>query len=316
MGQAWRNVRPDMRMLSPCLPQRDWTSLTYKFPIWKMKTGRPYCTAKEFVTYLQAFSDYYKLNILTQTMVETIHFDDGKYLIYTNFNTSFIAPNLVMATGVFGSPYIPEIPGAADNPFVMHSNDYRGSHDYFNERVLIVGAGNSAAEIAVDLAGRALVYLVSRGELAFFSETQKLQDIRGISESYLRELIKMEIIRYYSHQEIIRIRQNQVLLKSRMLEVDKIIFATGYRPCMNVLKSFQLRSNKYEAPEITMAGESIQYPGLFFIGPLAFQTPSSTVIHGFIKQISVTMQRISERIKNRPVSEPMVNGQHTMQTIS
>lgn len=316
VGQAWRNVRPGMRMLSPCLPQRDWTSLHYKFPIWKMDTSRPYCTAAEFVTYLQAFCDHFKLNVHTQTTVESIHFDDGKYFIYTNNAQTFISPNVIMATGVFGRPYIPDIPGSAENPFVMHSNDYLGAQDYLNERVLIVGAGNSAAEIAVDLAGKALVYLISRNELAFFSETQKLQDIRGISESYLKELIKMEIIRYYSFQEIIKIEGQQVYLKNRTMEVDKIIFATGYRPCMKILDSFRLRINKYEAPEITMAGESIQYPGLFFIGPLAFQTPSSTVIHGFLKQIPITMQRIGERIKKQHGSDAMQHNQQTMQTIS
>lgn len=302
IGQAWRNIRPDMRMLSPCHPQRDWTSLHYKFPIWKMDTGRPYCTAAEFVRYLQAFAEHFKLNIRTKVTVDSVHFDNGHYLIYTDSGKRYRTRNLVIAAGVFGSPYIPSIPGVQGNPNILHSNDYKGAEAYKNERVLIIGAGNSAAEIAVDLAGKAMVYLISRGELTFFSETQKLQNIRGISESYLKELIKMEIIRYYSYQEIQEIKGNRVYLKNRMLEVDKIIFATGYRPSLKMMDSLQLRSNKYAAPEITMTGESIQYPGLFFIGPLAFQTPSSTVIHGFIKQISVTIQRIRERIQSQPES--------------
>ncbi len=302
IGQAWRNVRPDMRMLSPCLPQRDWTSIHYKFPIWKMDTSRPYCTATEFVNYLQAFAEHFRLNILTKVTVESVHFDDGHYLVYTDSGEHFSTRNLVAAVGVFGSPYIPSIPGVEENPYVIHSNEYQGPEAYIKERVLIIGAGNSAAEIAVDLAGKAMIYLVSRGELTFFSETQKLQNIRGISESYLKELIKMEIIRYYSYQEVLEIKENRAYLKNRIMEADKIIFATGYRPCLKIMESLQLHSNKYEAPEITMAGESIQYPGLFFVGPLAFQTPSSTVIHGFIKQISVTIQRIQERIQNQPGS--------------
>ena len=302
VGQAWRNVRPDMRMLSPCLPQRDWTSIHYKFPIWKMETGRPYCTAAEFATYLQAFAEHFKLNILTKISVQSVQFDDGNYLVFTDKGPHFTTRNLMTAVGVFGSPHIPAIPGVEENPYVLHSNDYEGAAAYKNERVLIIGAGNSAAEIAIDLAGKAMVYLVSRGELVFFSETQKLQNIRGISESYLKELIKMEIVRYYSYQDVMEIKGKNVYLKNRMIEADKIIFATGYRPCLKIMDSLQLRSNKYAAPETTMTGESIQYPGLFFVGPLAFQTPSGAVIHGFLKQISVTIQRIQERIQNQPDS--------------
>ena len=136
--------------------------------------------------------------------------------------------------------------------------------------------------------------------MEFFSETQNLKNIRGISESYLKELIKMEIVRYYSYQQLLRVEGNRAFFKDRMLEVDKIIFATGYRPQLKMLNSLQLRSNKFSCPEITLAGESMQYPGLFLAGPLAFSTPSSVVMHGFIKNVGVTVERISRLIHQQP----------------
>ena len=42
IAQAWKTIRPEMRLLSPCHPQRDWTSLSSKFPIWKLNVNRPY----------------------------------------------------------------------------------------------------------------------------------------------------------------------------------------------------------------------------------------------------------------------------------
>jgi len=316
VGQGWRTIRKDMRLLSPCHPQRDWTSLSNEFPIWKQNVDRPYCTSSQFVNYLQKFAEHFGLNIQTNTEVKSVHFDDGRYLVNTGSDTNFIAGTVLVANGLFGNPYIPPIPGAAQNPIVSHSHDYSGVNDFEKQRVLIVGAGNSAAEIAIELAGKSMVYLCYRGELSFFSKTQNLHNIRGISESYLKELIKMEIVRFYGQHDLIEIKGNRAIFKDRVLEVDKIIFATGYRPELNILDSLKLQSNEFLAPEITMTGESLQYPGLFFAGPIAFQTPSSIVIHGFIKNISKTMQRINERIKNQPVQALLENEQQTTTTIS
>ncbi len=307
VGQAWREVRPDMRLLSPCHPQRDWTSLSYKYPIWKRNVDRPYCTAIDFVKYLEAFAKNYQLNIHTGIRVNSVGFEDGNFYLVTETEKRFLTKNLLVASGVFENPYLPDIPGIKNNPYVIHSHDYKGSEEFDKKRVLIIGAGNSAAEIATDLAGKAMVYLVHRGELEFFSETQKLQDIRGISESYLKELIKMEIIRYFSQQNLFEIKGNRAVFSDRILEVDKIIFATGYRPNLRMLDPMQLRFGKKQSPEVTMTGQSMQYPGLFFAGPLTYQNPSGIVIHSFIKQIEKTMQRINERIKNRAQTDEQIN---------
>lgn len=40
IAQSWRDIRQDMIMLSPCLPQRDWTSISEEFPIWKMEVDK------------------------------------------------------------------------------------------------------------------------------------------------------------------------------------------------------------------------------------------------------------------------------------
>ena len=59
IAQSWQDIRKDMLMLSPSLPQRDWTSLSNKFPIWKLNITRPYCYAHEFVTYLIEYSNHF-----------------------------------------------------------------------------------------------------------------------------------------------------------------------------------------------------------------------------------------------------------------
>ena len=59
---------------------------------------------------------------------------------------------VMICTGVFAKPHVPEFPG--DKLFtgkVMHSHEYRTSKGFENQRVLIVGIGNTAGDIAADL---------------------------------------------------------------------------------------------------------------------------------------------------------------------
>ena len=57
----------------------------------------------------------------------------------------------MIATGLSNVPFVPEWPGAFDGE-IVHSADYRNPSAYRGRRVLVVGSGNSGAEIAVDLA--------------------------------------------------------------------------------------------------------------------------------------------------------------------
>ena len=298
VGQAWKTLRPDMPLLSPCHPQRDWTSLSSKFPIWKLGVKRPYCTSIEFCDYLDKYYEHFKFNLKKQTTVTEVNNDGDEFIVYDQKKNQYKAPMLVVASGIFGNPFIPPVNGAKDNPFVMHSHYYQSANDFTGQSVMVVGAGNSAAEIAIDLTSTAMVYLISRKDLQYFADTQKLYHIRGISESYLKELIKMEIIRYRAYQDIQKIEDSRIYFKDWKLDVNKIIFATGYHGHIGILKNFKLRVNKSNYPEVSMSGESIQYPNLFFAGPLSYQNTSSIVLHGFVKQIPETFNRIAEKLKS------------------
>ncbi len=297
VGQAWRKIRPNMLLLSPCLPQRDWTSLSVKFPIWKMDVERPYCRAHEFASYLEAYCDHFNLQVNQAERAIKVEQTAHGFVVHTNKNNVYLAPVLMVGTGIFGNPYIPDIPGVKNNPYVMHSHFYRNRMDFKGKRVLVIGAGNSAAETAIDLVGYSIVFMVSQDELRFFSDTNKLYHIRGVYESYLKELIRMEIIRYKAHQEVLAVQDNVVRFKNWQITVDKIIFATGYHGDLSVLNDFGIRVNRKNYPEITENGESIQYPHLFFIGPLAFRGMASNLIHGFLKQIPGTMERVEQILR-------------------
>jgi putative flavoprotein involved in K+ transport len=195
IAAAWQTLRPEMVMLSPCHPQRDWTSLTKNFPIWRLDVKRPFCTAEEFVNYLKEYSASFNANIKVRTEVKSVMKDKHLFKIVTSDDT-YCAPLVLVTTGFLSNPFIPDIPGFRQQEYVMHSHDFRGAKSFRSKRVIVIGGGNSAAETALALCGEAQTYLFTRNKLKFFSKTKNLCHIRGISESLLLEMIQMELIRY------------------------------------------------------------------------------------------------------------------------
>lgn len=296
IAQSWRDIRQDMIMLSPCLPQRDWTSISEEFPIWKMDVNRPFCFAHEFLEYLIQFYEHYNLNINPNTLVESIQKKDDIFEVVTN-QATYHSKFVLVATGLFGNPYIPDIPGLRESPVVMHSHQFKSFKSFRKKRVVVIGSGNSAAETAIILAGHAQVYLLTRHKLKFFSKTKNLCNIRGISESLLLELIDMEIIRHISNVKINKVDGNLLHLDNKTIEAQSIICATGYHADLSALGKMTMDVDKTTRfPFIKNTGESASVDNLFFAGPLAYTRISSLLIHGFIRMVPNTIKVLSIRM--------------------
>jgi len=297
VAQAWREIRPSMPMLSPDHPQRDWTSISSEFPIWRLDVSRPYCSADEFVYYLQEFSEHFTLNIERNTLVKQIIKNSDHFEVLTDKGI-FQAPFIYNATGFFGNPFIPRIPGLRKSKITTHSHAYKGSKPFHNDRVLVIGGGNSAAETAIDLVGYSQVFLMTRGELQFFSKTKNLCHIRGISESYLLELIAMELIRYIPNAQIKRVEDDLVYYNDDVLRVNAIICATGYRATIDHLSDLNLDIDaRTKFPITAYDGASKEFDNFYFGGPLLYRRLGSLFIHGFIKHVADTLDSIEAKLR-------------------
>jgi len=298
VGQAWKEIRPGMPMLSPSHPQRDWTSISQNYPIWKLPVQRPFCQAHEFVHYLESYVQYLKPSLKTNTPVQRIKKEGTAYILQTR-SGDLRAKVLLVCTGMFGNPYIPDIPGMRNHARVMHSHHYQIPEPFRGKRVIIIGGGNSAAEIAIELSGQAQVYLLTREPFKFFSKTSNLCDIRGISESFLLELIRMKLIHHLEGIHIQCVDDRFIYLGDMdSLPFDKIICATGYRPVLDLLSDLPLALDKEtQFPVISEAGEAVDLDNLFFAGPLAYRGMGSLFIHGFIKDIPRIMFTIQDRLQ-------------------
>jgi Flavin-binding monooxygenase-like len=107
----------------------------------------------QMAAYLDAYADGFGLRewIRFRTTVERLEpAADGTWWITLDDGSRRSYCDVVVATGLFWSPKLPTDPGSFDGT-VSHSHEYRTAEPYAGRRVLVVGAGQSAAEIAVEV---------------------------------------------------------------------------------------------------------------------------------------------------------------------
>ena len=138
-----------MPLLSPCHPQRDWTSLSSRFPIWKLGVKRPYCTSIEFCNYLDKYHEHFSFNLKTHTTVTEISNNGDEFILVDQNRNQYRAPIVVVASGIFGNPFIPPVNGTKDNPNVMHSHFYQSANDFAGQSVMVIGISGQSKRLTI-----------------------------------------------------------------------------------------------------------------------------------------------------------------------
>ena len=108
---------------------------------------------RDFLDYLARYSQHFQVPVTTSAEVTTVEHASGAWRVRVKSGSEFDARSVVVATGIVSNPTVPEFPGRSHFAgAVMHSAAYRNPLPYKTERILVVGAGNSAGEISVELA--------------------------------------------------------------------------------------------------------------------------------------------------------------------
>jgi cation diffusion facilitator CzcD-associated flavoprotein CzcO len=106
-----------------------------------------------FLDYLERYAEAFRLPIETRANVTSVERRGDSWTVRTGDSRAFESSALVVATGIASNPRLPDIPGRAHFAGrVIHSVEYRRPDGVSGRRVLVVGAGNSAGEISVELA--------------------------------------------------------------------------------------------------------------------------------------------------------------------
>ena len=140
-GQVYDSLRLHTGKHLSSLPGMPFPSHTSLFP-----------TRSEFAAYLENYADKFQLPLRTGATATGLSRSNGGWTVETS-STLYQSLAVVVATGIMSSPVAPDLPGAGSYPGrIFHSTEYRRPDERLRQSVLVVGIGNSAAEIASELA--------------------------------------------------------------------------------------------------------------------------------------------------------------------
>jgi putative flavoprotein involved in K+ transport len=152
IGGAWRHMPDDLTCLSPA-----------RFDLLPNgacpKGNEIYAKAPDVLDALRSLHTQLEPNLALNTRVESITHSDSGLELHTNTGTIQSA-RLIVASGIYGRPFIPELPGSFGGRSI-HSRQLDSKKIQDNERVLLVGSGNSAAEALERLLNKDIAVTVS-----------------------------------------------------------------------------------------------------------------------------------------------------------
>lgn len=155
IGDVWRRRWDSLRLFTPA----KFDGLDgLRFPA----AGDHFPTKDEMADYLETYAAHHALPVVTGARVERLHRANGMFRLETA-RGRFEAPQVVVAAASYQKPRVPDLASAFPPEVTqLHSRDYRTPAQIGDGPVLLIGAGNSGAEIAMDLAPTHEVWLAGR----------------------------------------------------------------------------------------------------------------------------------------------------------
>jgi putative flavoprotein involved in K+ transport len=319
--------------------RRRWDSLRlFTSARWDGLDGMPFPappdtfpTKDDMANYLEAYARRFELPVRTGVRVTRVSKRGHGYIV-TAGGRQIEAEHVVVAMASYQEPRVPAFASQLSSNIVqLHSREYRGPRQLQNGDVLIVGAGNSGAEIAMDLKRTHRVWMSGRatGQVPF-----RIDSLAG------RKLLLPFTFRVLFHRiltldtplgrkarpsvisqgtPLIRTREKDlaaagvqrvprvsrverglpVLEDARVLEVANVIWCTGFDPGFSWidLPIFEADGEPRHERGV-VPGES----GLYFVGLHFLYAMSSTMIHGVGRDAEYLAEVIQKRVQSAVVT--------------
>ncbi|NMM47171.1 YpdA family putative bacillithiol disulfide reductase [Marinigracilibium pacificum] len=187
-------------------------------------------TRAEALEYYRRVAQYFDLNTKLYESVKSINESSNKYIISTS-KGSYEAKYIIIATGFYDLPYMLNVPGEELSK-VKHY--YDEPHPYYKQEIIVVGAANSAVDVALETYRKgAKVTMVIR-------ESEISPSVKYWVKPDIENRIKEGSIKAYFNSEITSISEHTVEIQSEnqqkiTIDNDYVLAMTGYQPDFSFL---------------------------------------------------------------------------------
>lgn len=281
-GGAWPHTWNSLRLFSiarhSSLPGRPMPSFSDGYP-----------TAQHVVDYLAAYEKRYEIPVLRPVQVTSVRQGENELLVHADAGI-WSARHVISATGTWWRPFRPltDLPGRQ-----LHTVDYRDPAEFAGKKVVVVGGGNSGAQIAADLVphtdltwmtrrpprympdeidGKALFDLATqRGEVGALGDIVAVPPVREARDRGLLVAAPMDA---------------EVLAAAGV-----VVWCTGFRPALSHLGPLRLRDNagRVAVDGTTAVGER----RLHLLGYGSWTGPASATLIGVGPTAKATVAKIA-----------------------
>jgi len=301
IGDAWRNRWDSLKLFTPA---RSVGLPGFPFPM----RGDLAPTKDQVADYLQAYADRFHLSVRNRINVDSLT-KEGERFVITSGDLRFESENVVVAMANYQKPRTPAYARDLDPGIVqLHAHDYRNPSQLQDGGVLLVGVGNSGAEIGLELARTHRTWLSGKetGHMPFridsligrFIMTRLVRFIghhiltlgtpigrklRPKMLSHAAPLVRVRPIDLINAgvervSRVVGVRNGKPLLSDdRILDIKNVIWCTGYDPGFSWIR---LPIFGDDGQPMHQRGVVMNVPGMYFVGLHFLYSMSSATLIG------------------------------------
>ncbi|MEO8666517.1 MAG: YpdA family putative bacillithiol disulfide reductase [Ignavibacteria bacterium] len=215
---------------------------------------------REALEYYRRVQAFYDLKVNTYEKVLQIENDGSLYKIITDKNI-YSTKSVIIATGYYDTPNYMNVPGES-LPKVMHY--FSEPHQYAYQKTAVIGAGNSAVDVALDL------FRVGADVTMIIREEKIKPSIKYWVKPDIENRVKENSIKAYFRSEVESITEKEIFIRTPegnvAIENDFVFAMTGYHPDHTFLMSMGIKLDEDNNPVFNKTTFETNRKGIYLAG--------------------------------------------------
>jgi thioredoxin reductase (NADPH) len=216
----------------------------------------------ESLEYYRRVCSTWKLNIKLYEKVERVESSNGVHSVATT-KGNYNAKALILSLGFYDLPYLLNVPGE-DLPKVKHY--YDEPHPYFGQNIIVVGAANSAVDVALE------TYRKGANVTMVVREPSILETVKYWVKPDIENRIIEGSIKAYFHSDVMEIKPSSVTIRTpegiQEIENDFVLAMTGYQPPFEFMEAcgIKFQNDEFHTPVYDEKTMETNVKNLFLAG--------------------------------------------------